>query len=298
VEALLQSGAELVAPHWGEGAMIDVGAPSQSNTPESRAFFARWERGSASPGMIGSLVQMFFDLDVREVVPNVRVPTLVMHRTHDRLVNVRHGRWLAEHLPNARYVELPGDDHIPWFEDVDRTLGEIEEFLTGARHAPEPERMLATVLFTDIVDSTRTAAELGDSRWRELLERHQRVVRDELSTHNGREVKSIGDGFLATFDGPGRAIRCAQAIAASSDSDGLQVRAGVHTGECEVMGDDIGGLAVHIAARVSAQAGAGEVLVSRTVKDLVAGSGIEFSDRGVHELKGVPDTWQLYAAAA
>ena len=294
VEALLEAGAELIAPHWGEGAMIDVGAPSQSDNPDSRAFFGRLERASASPGMIGALVQMFFDIDVRDIVPSVHVPTLVLHRQRDRLVNVRNGRWLAEHLPNARFVELPGDDHIMWYENLDTTLGEVEEFLTGTRQAPEPERVLATVLFTDIVDSTRTAAELGDHPWREMLEEHQRSVRSALSNFNGREVKSTGDGFLATFDGPGRGVQCAQAILAADPQDML-VRAGLHTGEIEVMGDDIGGIAVHIAARVSAQAGPGEVLVSRTVKDLVAGSGLEFSDRGVHELKGVPDTWQLYA---
>ena len=295
VEALLESGAELISPHWGEGAMIDVGAPSQWNNPESREFFGRLERASASPGMLGAVVRMFFDIDVRDVVPNVHVPALVLHRRRDRLVNVGNGRWLAEHLPNAKLVELPGDDHLLWYENVDLTLGEVQEFLTGARQAPEPERRLATVLFTDIVDSTRTAAELGDQRWREVLEHHQLAVRDALASYDGSEVKSIGDGFLATFDGPGRAIRCARAIVVSSDSLGISVRAGLHTGECEVMGDDIGGIAVHTAARVSALAGPGEVLVSRTVKDLVAGSGIEFSDRGVHSLKGVPDSWQLYA---
>jgi pimeloyl-ACP methyl ester carboxylesterase len=294
VEALREAGAELIAPHWGEGAMIDVGAPSQSDNPESRTFFGRLERASASPGMLGQLVQMFFDIDVRDIVPTVHVPTLVLHRQRDRLVNIRNGRWLAEHLPNARFVELPGDDHIVWYEDADRTLGEIEEFLTGARQAPEPERVLATVLFTDIVDSTRTASEVGDHRWREILTEHQRSVRSALERFSGREVKSTGDGFLATFDGPGRGIQCAQAIL-SSDPQDMVVRAGLHTGEIEVMGDDIGGIAVHIAARVSAQAGPGEVLVSRTVKDLVAGSGLEFSDRGVHELKGVPDSWQLYS---
>jgi pimeloyl-ACP methyl ester carboxylesterase len=188
VEALLESGAELIAPHWGEGAMIDIAAPSQSDNQESRAFFARLERASASPGMLGALVRMFFDIDVRDVVPNVNVPTLVLHRQRDRLVNVRNGRWLAEHLPNARLVELPGDDHIMWYEDVDRTLGEVQEFLTGARHAPEPERTLATVLFTDIVDSTRTAADLGDQRWGEVLGGHKRAVRDALASFHGREV--------------------------------------------------------------------------------------------------------------
>jgi len=297
VEALAQSGAELISPHWGEGAMIDVGAPSQWDNPEARTFFGRFERGSASPGMIGSLVRMFFDIDVRHVLPSVHVPVLVLHRERDRLVNVRNGRWLADHLPNARFVELPGDDHIPWYENVERTLGEIQEFLTGARNQPEPERKLATVLFTDIADSTRIASELGDQQWRSVLERHQQAVRDALAGFEGREVKSTGDGFLATFDGPGRAIRCAREIVASSEPLGIRVRAGLHTGECEVMGEDIGGIAVHTAARVSALADAGEVLVSRTVKDLVAGSGLEFSDRGVHSLKGVPDTWQLYAVS-
>jgi class 3 adenylate cyclase len=209
---------------------------------------------------------------------------------------VGNGRWLAEHLPDARLVELPGEDHNPWYQDADITIGEIQKFLTGARGSVEAERTLATVLFTDVVDSTRTAAELGDERWRQLLERHHRIVREAIVGFGGREVKSIGDGFMATFDGPARAIRCAQAIVESSADAGLRVRAGVHTGECEVMGDDIGGIAVHIAARVSALAEPSEVLVSRTVKDLVAGSGIDFADRGTHALKGVPDSWQLYAA--
>jgi class 3 adenylate cyclase len=296
-EALIESGTELLLPYWGEGAIIDVAAPSQADNPEVRAFFARLERSSVSPGMIASLVQMFLDIDVRDVVGTVHVPALVLHKTRDRLVNVRSGRWLAEHLPGARMVELDGDDHIPWYENPEATLGEIEEFLTGTRAAPEPDRVLATVLFTDIVDSTRTAAELGDKRWVEVLDAHQAAVRSSLGRFDGREVKSTGDGFLATFDGPARAIHCAQEILASAHSLDIRVRAGAHTGECEVMGDDIGGLAVHIAARVSALAKADEVLVSRTVKDLVVGSGIEFSDRGSHELKGVPDTWHLLAVA-
>jgi class 3 adenylate cyclase len=296
-QALLESGVELVLPHWGQGSIIEVAAPSQADNPESRAFFARMERASASPGMLALLAQMFLDIDVRDVVASVHVPTLILHRRYDRLVNVRHGRWLAEHMPNARLVELSGDDHTPWYEDPDRTLDEVQEFLTGTRYEPEPERTLATVVFTDIVDSTRTAAELGDQRWREVLERHQGSVRAALERFGGRQVKSTGDGFLATFDGPARAIRCARAILDTSEELGIRVRAGAHTGECEVIGDDIGGIAVHIAARVSALAGPSEVLVSRTVKDLVAGSGLAFSDRGAHELKGVPDTWELYAAA-
>ena len=297
-QGLIESGGELILPHWGDGSLIEISSPSQADNPDARAFYGRLERASASPGMLAALAQMFMDLDVREVVPSVQAPALVLHRVHDRLVNVRHGRWLAEHLPHARLVELEGDDHTFWFESAEQWLGEVQEFLTGNRAIPATDRVLATVLFTDIVDSTRTAAELGDTRWREMLEQHHRTVRDALRRFGGREVKSIGDGFLATFDGPARAIRCAQTIVVASEASGVRVRAGLHTGECEVMGDDIGGIAVHIAARVSAQAGPGEVLVSRTVKDLVAGSGIEFTDRGSHTLKGVPDSWQLHAVAA
>jgi class 3 adenylate cyclase len=297
VDALVESGTELLAPHWGTGAVLEVAAPSHADDPEARAFFGRMERATASPGMLASMVQTFLDIDVRDVVPSVHVPTLLLHRRHDLLVNVRNSRWLAEHLPNARLVELPGRDHSLIYETPEISFGEIQEFLTGARDAPEPERILATVLFTDIVDSTRMASELGDHGWRELLERHQREVREALGRFEGREVKSTGDGFLSTFDGPARAIRCARAIVESSGGLGIRVRAGLHTGECEAMGDDIGGIAVHIAARVSALAEPGEVLVSRTVKDLVAGSGIEFTDRGAHALKGVPDSWQLHAVA-
>jgi pimeloyl-ACP methyl ester carboxylesterase len=295
VDGLLESMVELIAPAWGTGAIVEVAAPSQAENAEVRKFYGRMERASASPGMLAALIAMFLDIDVRAVCAGVRVPVLVVHRTHDRLVNVRNGRWLAEHLPGARLLELPGDDHIPYYENVDEALGEMQEFLTGARDRPEPRRALATVLFTDLVDSTRTAAELGDQRWRELLESHQRVVRESLTRFDGREVKSLGDGFLATFDGPARAIRGAQQIISASRAIGVPVRAGIHTGECELMGEDIGGIAVHIAARVSALAGSGELLVSRTVKDLVAGSGIAFDDRGTHELKGVPDSWQLLA---
>jgi pimeloyl-ACP methyl ester carboxylesterase len=292
-EALIESGTEFILPYWGQGGSLEIAAPSQWNNDEARAFYARMERATASPGMLLQLAQMFLEIDVREVVPSVHVPTLLLHRRNDMLVNVRHSRWLAEHMPNARLVELPGQDHSFWYEHPELALAEIQEFLTGTRYAPEPERMLATVLFTDIVDSTRTAAELGDARWRSVLEDHQRIVRAALARFDGREVKSTGDGFLATFDGPARAVRCAREILEASE---LPVRAGLHTGECEVMGEDIGGIAVHIAARVIALAGPSEVLVSRTVKDLVVGSGLEFGDRGAHELKGVPDTWELYAA--
>jgi class 3 adenylate cyclase len=296
-DALLESGLELILPHWGDGSMIEVAAPSQADNSRSRAFFGRMQRATASPGMMTALAQMFLDLDVRDVVSSVHTDALVIHTRHDRLVNVRNGRWLAQHLPNAKLVELDGDDHVPWYECADEWLAEVQEFLTGSRPMADADRVLATVLFSDIVDSTATAAELGDQRWRAVLEGYQREVRDALDRFRGREVKSIGDGFLATFDGPARAINCALTIRSASEPLGLRVRAGLHTGECEVMGEDIGGMAVHIAARVSALAGPGDVLVSRTVKDLVVGSGIEFSDRGTHTLKGVADTWRLHAVA-
>jgi class 3 adenylate cyclase len=298
VEGLLESGFDLILPYWGQGAVIEVSSPSQADDPEARAFAGRLERATASPGMLAALARMFIEIDVRDVVPTVQVPTLVLHRRLDRLVNVRHGRWLAEHLPNAKLVELAGGDHLPWGEGADDVIDEVQEFLTGTRYAPEPDRILATVLFTDIVDSTGTAAELGDQRWREVLESHRRGVRDALGRFGGRELKTLGDGFLVSFDGPARGIRCAREIVDTSERLGIRVRAGLHTGECEVMGEDLGGIAVHIAARVSALAEPSEVLVSRTVKDLVAGSGIEFADRGRHELKGVPDTWDLHAANA
>ena len=297
-EALIESGFELLLPHWGDGSSIEITTPSHADDPAARAFHGRLERATASPGMLIALSTMFLDLDIRGVVPSVHTPALVLHRTRDRLVNVRNGRWLAEHLPNARMVEFDGDDHNFWHEGQAEWLGEVQEFVTGTRAVVVPDRVLATVLLTDIVDSTHTASELGDRRWRELLERHQRDVREELARFAGREVKSTGDGFLAVFDGPARAIECARAILRAARPAGIAVRAGLHTGECEVMGEDIGGIAVHIAARVSAQAGPGELIVSRTVKDLVAGSGIEFADRGAHTLKGVPDVWQLYAVEA
>jgi class 3 adenylate cyclase len=296
-EALLESGLELIVPSWGDGSTVEIAAPSQESNPAVRAFWGRMQRATASPGMMAGLGRMFLDLDVRDVVPTVHVPALVIHRVHDRLVNVRNGRWLAEHLPNARMVELEGGDHVPWYEGTDEWLGEVEEFLTGTRAAAEPDRILATVLFTDVVDSTRLAAELGDHRWVEVLESHRGTVRDSLARFGGREIKTIGDGFLATFDGPARAIRCARQVVDAAEPHGIRLRAGLHAGELEVMGNDIGGMAVHIAARVSSLAGPGEVLVSRTVKDLVVGSGIQFTDRGTHTLKGVTDPWQLLSVA-
>jgi class 3 adenylate cyclase/pimeloyl-ACP methyl ester carboxylesterase len=285
----------IVDEHWGEGLAIEWFAPHLAGSPTMRRTWGLFERAAASPGMVAELLRSYREIDVTEVLPTLRVPTLVLHRAGDPAVPVEAGRLLAEGVPGARYVELPGDDHIPWFGDPDALLDEIEEFLTGSRHAPEPDRALATVLFTDIVGSTERAASLGDRRWRELLEHHHALVRGQLDTFGGREVKTMGDGFLATFDGPARAIRCACTLSDRSSSEGVEVRAGVHTGECELLADDVGGMAVHIGARVAAKASPGEVLVSGTVKDLVVGSGIEFDDRGSHELKGVPGEWRLLA---
>jgi pimeloyl-ACP methyl ester carboxylesterase len=298
-DALREAAAEFIAPYWGQQpeVFVELFAPSMIGG-DSAAYeaLARNQRSSASPAMIQKIFEMFLDVDVRAVLPTIHVPTLVMHRRGDRVVNWRAGRDLAAHIPGARYVELAGIDHLPWAGDSDAVLGEIEEFLTGVRSVPESDRILATVMLTDIVGSTAKAAELGDTRWRELLASHLGAVRRELSGCRGREVKTLGDGLLATFDGPARAIRCGHAIAATARSLGIEVRIGIHTGEVELMGDDVGGIAVHIAARVSDLASAGEVLVSSTVKDLVAGSGIEFADRGTCELKGIADEWRLFAA--
>ncbi|HEU0024123.1 MAG TPA: alpha/beta fold hydrolase [Thermoleophilaceae bacterium] len=280
--------------HWGEGLVAGSVAESRMGDPAFMEWAGRLERLAASPGTIQRILDLIGEFDVRDVLPSIRVPTLVMHRRQDRFIKVEHSRYIAKHVPGARYVELDGTDNMFAVGDSESILGEIEEFLTGARHTREPDRMLATVMFTDIVDSTRRAADLGDRSWRDLLERHDELFRRALDRHRGREVKRTGDGFLATFDGPARAIRCAASITEAVETLGLELRAGLHTGECEVMSDDVGGLAVHIAARVMAQADAGEVLVSSTVKDLVVGSGIDFEDRGPHELRGVPGDWRLF----
>jgi class 3 adenylate cyclase len=255
-----------------------------------------FERAAASPAMVRALQRFNIEVDVRHVLPAISVPTLVLHRVDD-VLPVEFGRYLAEHVPGGRFVELAGNDHLPWLGDSDAVVDEVEHFLTGARHAADPDRVLLTVLFTDIADSTALAARHGDARWRALLEAHNDLVRRQLAAFGGREVKMLGDGVLATFDGPVRAIRCACAIREAIATLGLDVSAGVHTGMCELTGNDIGGMAVHICARVVARASAGEVLVSSAVRDLVVGSGIEFADRGVHELKGVPGEWRLLAVA-
>jgi pimeloyl-ACP methyl ester carboxylesterase len=282
---------------WGQGTSLMVLAPSRLNDDALVRWWGRFERQSMSPRMAREVLLLDAELDIRDVVPNIRVPTLIVHRTGD-VLPIEGARWMAEQIPDARFVELPGDDHWPWITDPDQIVDEVEEFLTGARTDREPDRALATVLFTDIVRSTEHAATLGDKRWRELLEHHDRVVRRELARHRGLAIKTTGDGVLATFDGPARGIKCAKAICDEVRLLGIDVRAGLHTGECELRDGDVGGIAVHIGARVASMAGPGEVLVSGTVKDLVVGSGLAFTDRGTHSLKGAPGEWRLYALAA
>src|SRR3989441_12384128 len=289
---------QTVGREWGRPLAIELFAPSVAHEKRFRDWWARLLRLAASPAAAVALLRMLDEIDVRPVLPTIRIPTLVLHCTGDRVVNVENGRYLARHIPNAKYVELPGADHFPYLSDADAILAEIEEFLTGVRPLPESDRVLATVLFTDIITSTERSAQVGDRRWKDLLGSYQALVRGELARSRGREVKTLGDGFLATFDGPARAIRCACAIRDAVRPLGLEIRAGLHTGECEIVAGEIGGIAVHIGARVAAAAGPGEVVVSSTVKDLVAGSGLEFADRGEHELKGVPGRWKLYAVSS
>ncbi|HEU5279258.1 MAG TPA: adenylate/guanylate cyclase domain-containing protein [Gaiellaceae bacterium] len=285
-----------VVSRWGRGLGADLFAPSRKGDPLLHEQFGRLQVQSATPYDAIAFMRMAFEIDVRHVVPTITTPTLIVHREGDLICRVGNGRWLAEHIPGAHYVELPGQNHIPWIDGED-ILDEIQEFLTGVREPAEPDRVLATVLFTDIVGSTVRAHELGDRRWRDLLERHNEIIRRDLERFRGREVDTAGDGFFATFDGPARAIRCAQSIVENVGSIGVELRSGLHTGECELVGDSVRGIAVHTGARVAAVASPGEVLVSQTVKDLVAGSGIDFADRGVHDLKGIPGEWRLYAVA-
>ena len=293
----LDAWAELVREEWGGAVAVDLWAPSAAGDPEFERWWARLLRQGTSPAGAIELMNLYKQIDVRAALPAIDVPTLVLHRRDDRMISVRQAEYLADSIPEARYVELEGADHLPTVGDYDALLDEVEEFLVGSRRAREAERALATILFTDIVGSTETAARLGDTRWRDLLARHDAAVRRELAVHRGREVKTMGDGFLATFDGPARAIRCAVAIRDELRQTGIDVRAGIHTGEVELIGTDVGGMAVNIGARVGALGGAGEVLVSSTVRELVVGSGIDFDDRGTHELKGAPGEWRLFAVA-
>ena len=286
---------DLIESAWGTGAVLAGRSGSVADDPAVRQQLARHERQCATPGAAAALVRMSAQIDVTDVLRVLSVPTLVMHRAADPNLGVDGSRELVAGIPNARYVEMEGDVHIPWLGDSHAVLDEIEEFLTGLRHGPEVDRVLSTILFSDIVGSTQTAAEIGDRRWRGLLDDHDSITRREVERFRGRVIKSTGDGALATFDGPARAVRCAASIRNSLATVGLQVRIGVHTGEIELRGDDVGGVAVHIGARVEALAGAGEVLVTATVTALVAGSGLSFTDRGAHVLKGVPGKWQIFA---
>ncbi len=283
---------------WGTGKLIHVLNPDMPWNEEIRAAWARLERLAGSPGTVAFMMPLAMEMDVRAVLPTVRVPTLVVQHSDDVIVPPAKGKYIAEHIPDAKYVELPGRNWYHAVEPWRESFREIAEFLTGEQADVADDRVLATVLFTDIVDSTCLAAEMGDRDWHALLDAHDAVVRAQLARFRGREVNTSGDGFLAMFDGPQRAIRCAMAIRDAVQALGIQVRAGLHTGECEVRGDDIGGIAVHIGARVSSLAGPNDVLVSSTLRDLVIGSGIEFEDRGTHDLKGVPGEWRLFAVAA
>jgi class 3 adenylate cyclase/pimeloyl-ACP methyl ester carboxylesterase len=293
-----QSHVEQTLKSWGTGETIRNVAPSQASNPEAVAQFAKYERLSSSPGALRTVLSIHRKIDVTSILPTLQVPTLVLHNRTDAQVPVALGRKLAAQIPGAKYIEYPVGDHYAWLGNTDTLHGDIEEFVTGHRQSAsaELERVLATVLFTDIVESTRSAAEIGDQRWRHLLDSHDQLAQQIVGKHRGILVKSTGDGILAMFDGPGRAVRCALALSSATKQIGLPLRAGLHTGEIEIRGKDIGGIAVHAAARVMAQSASNEVLVSRVVTDLVAGAGLKFSERGSFELKGLPGRWDLFAA--
>lgn len=284
---------ELVLEHWGDGNLLDLFAPSAAGRKSLKEAFGVYERAAASPGMARAVLAALAETDVSPVLPSVRVPTLVLHRKQE-IFPIAGARRIAELIPDARMVALDGQDHLPFFGDPEAVLGEVEEFMTGDRSAPRPDSALMTVMFTDIVESTVRASALGDAEWREHLRRHNDLTRGKVAAWGGQPVKSTGDGYLATFDGPAKAVGCARELTDEITSLGIELRAGVHIGECELLGDDIAGMAVHIGARIGALAGPGEVLVSSTVKDLMIGSTAGFTDRGEHELKGVPGQWRVY----
>jgi pimeloyl-ACP methyl ester carboxylesterase/class 3 adenylate cyclase len=298
-DAEIAAAVERARGEWGSEAQarryLAVFAPSVADDPEWISWESRVTRSGATPGSYAALLRIGRDLDVRPILPAIHVPTLVLHRLEDRVVDVAEGRLLAAEIPEAQLVELPGVDHYHWIGDQDALIDEIEEFVTGVRDPEERNRVLATIVFTDIVDSTARAIELGDRSWRELLERHHAAIRRELSRFNGRELDTAGDGFLSAFDGPARAVRFARRAQASVGELGIEIRAGIHTGECEVHGDKLAGVAIHVGARIAGLAGPGEVIVSSTVRDLVAGSGLTFEDRGERELRGLPDRWRVFA---
>jgi pimeloyl-ACP methyl ester carboxylesterase len=290
---------ELLGKQWGKGPVgIESRMPSKLNDERFREWWTRYLVRSATPKTVVALTRMNSQIDVRAALPAISAPTLIMHRTRDRALPIEGSRYMAQQIRGARLVELPGEDHLPWTSDAEPVLATIEEFLTGTTHVVEPDRVLATVMFADIAGSTERAAAIGDRAWRGELEKFYGLVRGELGRHRGREIDTAGDGYFATFDGPARGVRCAQSIAREVKRLGFDVRAGLHTGEVEMLGEKVSGIAVHIGARIAAKAAPGEVIVSNTVKDLVAGSGLQFEDRGVHALKGVPGDWRLYRAAA
>lgn len=295
----LKARIELIERTWGTGEYARALAPGKARDESYLRMLARWERTGASPSAAIALMRMNREIDASHILSTIRVPTIVLHRVGDSRIDVESGRFLAAHIPGAKWVELAGSDHNFFGERelADRIADEVEEFITGSRSTGEPDRVLATVLFTDIVGSTRRAAELGDRNWRLLLERHNEAVRQELARFRGREVKTLGDGFLAIFDGPARAVRCAAAIIARLRPLGIEIRSGLHTGEVEIGQQDVAGIAVHTAARIKDLADAGDILVSGTVRDLVAGSGLSFHDRGVEALRGLPEPVRLFAAA-
>jgi class 3 adenylate cyclase len=292
----LEAFLERLEKNWGTGETLAVFAPNLLSDDAYKRRYARFERLSASPSSATALIRMNSEIDVRPILPSIRVPTLIVHREADANVNVEAGRYLAHQIPNAKYVELPGNDHLLWVGNTERVMDEVEKFLTGSRHTPDPDRVLATVLFTDIVGSTKRVEAIGDRAWHDLLDRHNEIVRREVLRHRGREVKTTGDGFLITFDGPARSIKCSLAISEAVEDLGLQVRAGLHTGEVEMTDNDVSGIAVHIASRIVAMAQPRQVLVSSTVRDLVAGSNIRFRDEGSHRLKGLEERVKLFAA--
>ena len=279
---------------WGSEEAVSLMVPSKAHDPEFRRWYARYQRAAARPREVASYMPMVHTLDVRDVLPSIRCPTLVLHRRESDWLGIDHGRYIAAHIPGARFVELPGADVTLATEHAEVSLGLVEELVTGSTSSAEADRVLATVLFTDIVGSTERAAAIGDRAWRDLLDRYHAAMRREIARFRGREIDTAGDGIFASFDGPARAIRCATEMSRAVRTLGLELRTGVHTGECEVAGDKIAGIAVHVGARVMSHAGPGETVVSNTVKDLVAGSGIEFADRGAHTLRGVPGEWRLF----
>lgn len=280
---------------WGGPCGIETRSPSAAEDETYRQWWAKFLRLSASPSAVIKIFELNYAIDVRDILPTIRVPALVLHRVGDRMVPIEQGRYHAKHIPGAKYVELDGEDHTLWVGDTESIANEIQAFLTGEQSPIESDRVLATVLFTDIVDSTKQAAEVGDSRWKEILDTHNSVILREIERFRGRAIRSTGDGYLAVFDGPGRAIRCGEATRRELGQLGIQVRTGVHTGEIDLMGEDVGGIAVNIAARVLAEAAPSEIWVSRTVKDLVFGSGFNFIERGTYSLKGVPGEWNLFS---